>query len=210
MVKGFMKPPVKKIDKGSDLEEDIERYKLNKNISTKEKGYNINDFNKKSALEKEYARIHLKENFYKIMMKGNKNFREELEEIFEKNQERFLYENSDPNFLFNQLLTNSKKTLLYIACQEGNYELVEYLLEKNLNTSIKSKSDNDEYETCLQVAARWNYSKLVALLLDKGNISPDELKETLKNKSLKKHITELINKDLLKKSGRNKKGCACF
>jgi hypothetical protein len=68
MVKGFMKPSVKKIDKGSELEEDIERYKLNKNFSTKEKGSNSN-FNKKSELEKEYARIHLKENFYKIMMK---------------------------------------------------------------------------------------------------------------------------------------------
>lgn len=69
MVKGFMKPPVKKIDKGSDLEEDIERYKLNKNISTREKGLNTNNFNKKSELEKEYARIHLKESFYKIMIR---------------------------------------------------------------------------------------------------------------------------------------------
>lgn len=31
------------------------------------------------------------------------------------------------------------KTLFYLACQEGNYNLVKYLLFKNLNPSIKSR-----------------------------------------------------------------------
>ncbi len=142
--------------------------------------------------------------------RGNKNFREELEEIFEKNQERFLYDNSHPNFLFNQPLTNSKKTLLYIACQDGNYELVDFLLSKNLNPSIKSKSDHYDYETCLQVAARWNYTEVVALLLNKATLPLEELKDTLRYKNLKKPIVDLISKQIEKKIGKNKKGCACF
>ena len=43
-----------------------------------------------------------------------------------------------PNYLFNQP-TSENKTLLYLACQEGNKKIVDFFLSKNLNCNIKSK-----------------------------------------------------------------------
>ena len=37
------------------------------------------------------------------------------------------------------------QTLLYIACKEGNYFIVKYMLEKKLNSKIKSKVSNYGY-----------------------------------------------------------------
>jgi len=33
----------------------------------------------------------------------------------------------------------NEKTILYMACQDGNFKLVNYFLEKGLNPTIKSK-----------------------------------------------------------------------
>jgi len=40
--------------------------------------------------------------------------------------------------ILNSRMKNGK-TLLYLACQEGNFKLVNYLLCKQLNPSLKSK-----------------------------------------------------------------------
>ena len=88
--------------------------------------------------------------------------------------------------------------------------MVEYFLSKNLNPSIKSKSDENELETCIQVAARWNYVDIVKLLLDSGKVLDLEIKDVLKNKHLKKPVVNLINEHLTKKGKGKKGGCACF
>jgi len=124
-----------------------------------------------------------------------------------KNQERYMFDNNHPNFLFNQPLSVTKKTLFYTACQEGNYAVVEYFLHKNLLPSIKSMSDDNEFETCLEVPVRWNYYDIVKLLLEKGNIPKLEVISVSKKKNISKPIRKLINKYLGKNS---QSSCACF
>jgi ankyrin repeat protein len=102
------------------------------------------------------------------------------------------------------------KTLFYHACLEGNLEVVQIFLEKNLNPSILSKNDFNEYETCLQVSARWGYNEIVNLILEKRGhlIKNEELENTLKIKNLKSSIIKLLKEHLKNKKG--KRGCACF
>jgi ankyrin repeat protein len=108
-------------------------------------------------------------------------------------------------------LPDTEKTLLYTACQDGNFEVVEYFLIKGLLPSIKSKTDENDFENCLDVAARWNYVEIVKLLLDKGNFSEGEIRQTLKSKNLTKSVKDLINSHLSSKNqSKKKKGCACF
>lgn len=108
-------------------------------------------------------------------------------------------------------MPDTKKTLLYTACQEGNYPIVKYFLGRNLNPSIKSKTDANDYESCLEVAARWNYVDIVKILLEKGHLHEVEIREALKNKHIKKPVKDIINDHINKKaqSGK-KKGCSCF
>ena len=79
-----------------------------------------------------------------------------------------------------------------------------------MNPSILSKNDSNEYETCLQVAARWGYNDIVKIILEKRcqSINIDEIEKTLKIKPLKPSIIKIL-KDVLK-AKKNKGGCACF
>ncbi len=89
-------------------------------------------------------------------------------------------------------------------------ELVEYFLSKNLDPSIKSKSDDDELENCIQVAARWNYINIVKLLLDSGKVQEIDIQEILKNKYIKKPVIKLLYEHTNKKNKGKKGCCACF
>ena len=71
--------------------------------------------------------------------------------------------------MFNQKLSNGK-TLFYIACQEGNKEIVKYFLEKNLNPNIRVYY-NDNIDSCLAVAVRWNFVDIVKILLESKKIN---------------------------------------
>jgi len=81
-----------------------------------------------------------------------------------------------------------------------------------LNPSILSKSDSNEFETCLQVAARWGYNDIVMAILEKrlDLIKTEEIENTLKIENLKPSIVKLLKSFLKLKSKKSKKGCACF
>jgi ankyrin repeat protein len=178
------------------------------NINSKNPRYLIG----KDSLTKNIFKLSLKETAYKIIteyishnLRGHVQAVEKLEELFSSNID---YKSpSDPHFLFNQWLTD-EKTLLYIACQEGKYDIVDFFLQKGLNTKIKSKSEDNEYETPLQAAARWNYVNIVHLLLDKGGYERKDIENCLKMKNLKPSVTSILKSHL--KLIRRKSGCGCF
>ncbi len=79
-----------------------------------------------------------------------------------------------------------------------------------MNPSVLSKKDSNEYETCLQVAARWGYNDIVKIILEKRSqsINNHEIESTLRIKTLKPSIIKIL-KDFLK-AKKSKGGCACF
>ena len=69
--------------------------------------------------------------------RGSTNQIQELEEIIKKDPDSNSIDIKNKNSLFNIPMSNGR-TLLYIACQEGKTEIIEFLLEKGLDPSIKS------------------------------------------------------------------------
>ena len=101
------------------------------------------------------------------------------------------------------------KTLLYIACQEGKEDIVEYFLNKKLNVRIRSKIDKNTDETPLECACRWNYLKIVKLLLTKVKYTKEEISSVLKIKGLSKSVIEIL-REYNKKIKKSKVSCFCL
>jgi hypothetical protein len=73
----------------------------------------------------------------------------------------------------------------------------------NINSQVKSSISEDEVEDCLQVSCRWNYIKIVDILLTRGNYSKREVIDASRlTKS--DEIKRLLNKYL-----RSKKSVKC-
>ena len=218
MVNAFKHPETTKIKDEESLRDTLMENNLNKSKFRKSVPNNINkeitfaQFMRKTPVEKEFIRVNLKEKAYKLIVKGDVSdkaidIKEELEKLFNKNPEKNKYSPEDKNYLFNQKLSNGK-TLIYIACQEGNKEIVKFFLEKNLNPNIRVYY-NDNDDTCLGVAVRWGYVDIVKILLESKKINIEIIKEVLEFEDCNKKIKEMLIKSL-PESKRKKSTCECF
>lgn len=110
-----------------------------------------------------------------------------------RNPEGFARSERDPKHLFNKPC-NDGKTILYVACQQGKVEIVDFFVQKNYNVHVKSKIDN-KYESCLQVACRWNYYSIVNLLLKHSKFIKKEITESLGygNEAINKMLKSYLN-----------------
>ena len=205
-------PETTKINDEEGLRDTLmENYKpkMRKSVPTN-KEITLAQFLRKSQIEREFIRVNLKEQVYKLIIKGNEqsiNIKEELEKLFNQNPEKHKYLSNDENYLFNQKLSNGK-TLFYIACQEGNKEIVKYFLEKNLNPNIRVYY-NDNIDSCLGVAVRWNFVDIVKILLESKKIKAEIIREVLQFEDCNKKIREMLIKSL-SNNKRKKSFCECF
>ena len=189
----------------------MENYKpkMRKSVPTN-KEITFAQFLRKSQIEREFIRVNLKEQVYKLIIKGNDqsiNIKAELDKLFNQNPEKNKYLSNDENYLFNQKLSNGK-TLFYIACQEGNKEIVKYFLEKNLNPNIRVYY-NENIDSCLGVAVRWGFIDIVQILLESKKIKPEIIREVLEFEDCNKKIKEMLIESLPHEK-RKKSGCECF
>ena len=232
----------KKLLFSNNIVNHYDKYKDNKNIIKKKNSFNIksktkselfynrNDkpiikkntvshnmtleqFLRKSEVQKEFIRVNLKAKAFKLITEGvssldkTKSIIEEFEKLFVQNPEKERFLPEDKHYLFNQRLSNGK-TLLYIACQEGATEIVKYFLEKRLNPNIKAIYYDME-DTCLAVAVRWNFYDIVKLILESNRIDSDDIEETLENENCNEKIKNLLFSHI-PDDRKKKKGCGCF
>ena len=223
MFHAFVHPPVIKIEDKDIFAPTLKSTLLDNDNLIKEKpilkrntvNYNITleQFLRKSEVEKEFIRVNLKAKAFKLITEGvssldkTKNIIEEFEKLFKENPEKEKYLPEDKHYLFNQRLSNGK-TLLYIACQEGATEIVKYFLEKKLNPNIKAIYYDME-DTCLAVAVRWNFYDIVKLILESNRIDSDDIEETLENENCNEKIKNLLFSHI-PDDRKKKKGCGCF
>ena len=189
------------------------RDKKKDNQKKTKKKMTLAQFLRKSEVEKEFIRVNLKAKALKLITDGvspykTKNIIEAFEELFNSNPEKLRYSPDDKHYLFNHRLSNGK-TLLYIACQEGATEIVKFFLEKRLNPNIKAIYCDME-DSCLAVAARWNYYDIVKLILDCNRVLEDDIFEVLYNEKCSEKIKELINSYIPEERKKRNKGCNCF
>ena len=192
------------------MENNINKSKIRKSVQNKE--ITFAQFMRKSPVEKEFIRVNLKEQVYKLIVKGEGNYQSinikaELDKLFNQNPEKNKYLPNDENYLFNKKLSNGK-TLMYIACQEGNKEIVKYFLEKNLNPNIRVYY-NENIDSCLGVAVRWGFIDIVQILLESKKLKPEIIREVLEFEDCNKKIKEMLIESLPHEK-RKKSGCECF
>ena len=115
---------------------------------------------------------------------------------------RFLRSPDDPSNIINR---HNKYSLnaFYLACRNGNLNVVKYLLAIKANANIASCPGRGQLETPLEVAVRWNHRPCVEELLNHVTYSDDMLKK----------ILGWCSKDMrgLVRSKMKKRGyCCCF
>ena len=218
MVNAFLHPSVVKISDNEIFDESLRNTLLGSSIKSTNKeaehskAISMTQFLQKSEVEKEIIRVSLKEKAFQLITEGvsdELDIISQFEKLFQQNPEKLRYSPYDEKYLFNQPLSNGK-TLLYIACQEGTEEIVEYLLSKELNPNIRVHYYDME-DTCLWVACRWGYYEIVKMLLETKLIPPDDIDKALEEEyKVNKKISKLLFSYLPDKYKKRRKGCACF
>lgn len=172
---------------------------FNFNVKSHALGNNANLF---GQIDKEI----LKETIAELIVDGNPDTVSTIDKIIKKNPVGFSRDESDKEYFFNTPLKNGKN-LFYIACQEGKFDVVKYMLEKNLNPFVKSKINDKDSETPLEVACRWNYISIVELLLEKVNFTLRDIDGCLKVGGISPTIENMLKKYKQKKFKKKNVGC---
>lgn len=151
-----------------------------------------------------------KEDIYRIIVNGDEdknNSIDQIEKILHQDPEFYKRDDKDPKYKYNAPLSNGK-TLLYIACQEGKVDIVEYLLKKKFSPFVKSRLDEKEGESPIQVACRWNYINIIKVLLAKVDYKKEHIEEALKMEGITAKVKILL-KSYLNTKFKSKKKCFC-
>lgn len=90
------------------------------------------------------------------------------------------------------------QTPIYVGCRNGNLKIVQLLLDQQADPHILSEVDDEEYETALQVAVRWDHKIVVEYLLQNVKWSQEEIKKTIKMKNIN-HDLFIMLKEYSKK-----------
>lgn len=80
---------------------------------------------------------------------------------------QFLLPSGHPQSYLNKR-NEDNKTPLYVACKNGNLDIVKILVENGGDCHITSMVEKKDEETCLEVAVRWGFSKIVEYLMSKS------------------------------------------
>lgn len=133
----------------------------------------------------------LKEEAFSILLNPDECALDKLRLVFQKLYKSGSLDNKNNDSVMNQR-NESGKTLLYIACQEGFFEIVDFLLDQKIDSKIKSRRSGSEYESCLAVAVRWKFYNIVKLLLEKGCYSETDINECASLDFISENIYHLL------------------
>ena len=103
------------------------------------------------------------ENLLKCVERGNPDDLLQIQMEIDTDPYKLLSKNNHPFALINKR-NRDGHTPLYIACKNGNLEVVLLLLKEKVDYLITSKLDNEE-ENNLEVAIRWGHTKIAEELL---------------------------------------------
>ena len=204
---------IKLINDENQLNDDLKEYKSKnshlfehpKNEKEKEENKVLKNIIKEALINekinnKEKNKNNLKEDIAYQIINNNINPLEIIEKLYIYNPERNIKTEKDIDFIFNTPLKSNGKTLIYISVQEGKKEILQYFLNKGLNPKISSFVDNIE-ETPLECACRWNYIKIINLLLEKEYFNKKDIVKALKIKGISNQVS-LILKNYLKQQSQ--------
>lgn len=129
--------------------------------------------------------------FFELIQKGGDKDIPLLQRELDRDPKKHFYDRSNPNHLINK--TNRfNQTPLYLACRNGNLAVVTFFIEQQADPHLVCNVDDDEKETPLEVAARWNHQSVVKYLLENVNWNEDEIKSAIKIEELNPQVLRML------------------
>ncbi|CDW87167.1 calmodulin [Stylonychia lemnae] len=119
------------------------------------------------------------ERFFDLIEAGGEKNLKKIQQEIDEDPKRYIYDVKDPCHLINKH-NRMYQTPLYVACRNGNLGVVQLLINQQADPHLKSQIDKREWESILQVTARWNHYKLYEYLLSNIKWTKQEIKEVLK------------------------------
>lgn len=101
--------------------------------------------------------------FGECVERGNPNDLKIMQALMSDDPYKLLRDSTHPLALINKRNVKGQ-TPLYVACKNGNLEVVLQLISVKADHRLTSLIDREE-ETCLEVAVRWGHNKIVQELL---------------------------------------------
>jgi ankyrin repeat protein len=137
----------------------------------------------------------------------------QLVESMAKDPRADMFDSSDPNHPLNKP-NHLDQTPLYIACQQGHFDVLKFLLAAGADPHIRSTVHKNDKEGLLEVSGRWSHIKIFEHLLTCTQWTKPEVQRLLKNKTISKAYKDLANdykKSHLDKSKRTTfTSCLCI
>ena len=200
------------------IENDLNEYSKNYNVKTNLKMLKIKKQKYKNLFKDALINdiINNNEKTYECYKENMKleilnNNLQNIKKYYEFNPDRNKRKESDDDFILNQPLKSNGKTLIYITVEEGNIEILKFFIEKGLNPKINSKIDENDFESPLEYACRWNYIKIIELLLSKIEFTKTEILFIYrKNKEYLSNEVINILKSYLKNHPKQSEKAFCF
>eukprot|EP01022_Parablepharisma_sp_SALTPOND_P030309 TRINITY_DN7594_c0_g4_i1.p1 TRINITY_DN7594_c0_g4~~TRINITY_DN7594_c0_g4_i1.p1 ORF type:complete len:408 (+),score=23.82 TRINITY_DN7594_c0_g4_i1:135-1226(+) len=151
-----------------------------------------------------FEEIAKEDQLFKLIARGAHEDIEQINTLLTQGREANLFDPSDDNYIINRP-NRFGHTPLYIASQNGNLEVIKYLLAHKANVFKKSKVSSKEEESNLAVASRWKHEGIVKYYLDAFNWPIADLQQAKALAGTKK-----IQKILSRKLNKDKKGGCCL
>lgn len=149
---------------------DAHHAELNELISDIKKIPTDKQYRESRLISRQHSAYHValqdlrrEQSLLQCVERGNPDDLIQIKLEIEQDPYKRIRNNTHPLALINKRNANGQ-TPMYIACKNGNLEVVLLLLEENADYLIGSVIDLEE-ETNLEVAVRWGHKKIVEVLL---------------------------------------------
>ncbi|KAL4435739.1 hypothetical protein ABPG74_018290 [Tetrahymena malaccensis] len=192
---------VSRIESTEQLEAEI--HSLKKKVSQNKESEAENQNNnpaKNSDVNNAFNMLRMTEMICELAERGHPEDIKSMIDILQKDPKRYLRSPEDPQHLLNKFNSKSQNAS-YVACKNGNINIVQFLVKQECNFNMKSKIGGEIEDYPLQVAARWNHKEVVDFLLNQRviKISQQQIEAAYKEAKQNKEIRKIISQHLKKK-----------
>ncbi|CDW90849.1 UNKNOWN [Stylonychia lemnae] len=129
--------------------------------------------------------------FHEAASRGSAKDEKKMMTELKTDLKKHMWTRSDPQHLIN-IKNVFGQTPLYVACENGNLNIVKMLVANGANVFIKSNIDKENEENNLQCAARWKYFDIVKYLIENMDWTKQDLKEAILIPDLQRRIKNLL------------------
>ncbi|EWS71980.1 ankyrin repeat protein (macronuclear) [Tetrahymena thermophila SB210] len=154
------------------------------------------DHHSQKNYKQAFDEIRRKEKMSFLCERGSEEDIKCIKQLLETDPRKYLRDTKDPEHFLSSRNVKGL-TPIYIACKNGNLEVVKFLIKSNCNYMVTSKIQKQLEETPFETALRWNHVEICKFMLEKCIFEDKYLISCLplcQNQSMKTIIESKIKK----------------